>query len=147
MALLCISPEKKEAVASNVGDSKVFLFRKEVLKKISEDHNQAQSLVNLGLITEEEARIHKDKSKLTQYLGIFQEEMVLEPYVTDNIILEKEDIFLICSDGLTDMLSYTDIAQILKTDISLKDKCKKLVNNANNKGGNDNITVVLAQII
>lgn len=147
MALLCISPEKKEAVASNIGDSKVFLFRKNEFKKISEDHNQAQSLVNIGLITEDEARTHKDKSKLTQHLGIFQEEMVLEPFITDNIILEKDDLFMICSDGLTDMLDYEQIAEILKANISLKDKCKKLVEEANNKGGEDNITVVLAGLI
>ena len=147
MALLCISPEKKEAVASNVGDSKVFLFRKNELKKISRDHNQAQSLVDIGLITENEARTHKDKSKLTQHLGIFQEEMVLEPFITDNIILEKDDMFLLCSDGLTDMLDYEQIAEILKANVSLKDKCKKLVDEANNKGGEDNITVVLAGLI
>ncbi len=147
MALLCISSEKKEAVASNVGDSKVFLFRKNELKKISEDHNQAQSLVNIGLITEDEARTHKDKSKLTQHLGIFQEEMVLEPHISDNIILEENDLFLICSDGLTDMLSYDDIANILKGDKSLKDKCKRLVEEANKNGGEDNITIILSQII
>lgn len=147
MALLCISPEKKEAVASNVGDSKVFLFRKNELKKISEDHNQAQSLVNIGLITEDEARTHKDKSKLTQHLGIFQDEMVLEPFISDNIILEKDDLFLICSDGLTDMLSYDDISNIIKEDVSLKEKCKRLVEEANKNGGEDNITVVLAGLI
>ena len=147
MALLCISPEKKEAVASNVGDSKVFLFRNNELKKISEDHNQAQSLVNIGLITEDEARTHKDKSKLTQHLGIFQDEMVLEPFISDNIILEKDDLFLICSDGLTDMLSYDDISNIIKEDVSLKEKCKKLVEEANKRGGEDNITVILAEIL
>ena len=146
MALLCISPEKKEAVASNIGDSKVFLFRNNELKKISEDHNQAQSLVNIGLITEDEARTHKDKSKLTQHLGIFQDELVLEPYISDNIILEENDLFLICSDGLTDMLGYDAIEKILKDNLSLKDKCKKLVEKANENGGVDNTTVILAQI-
>ena len=91
--------------------------------------------------------LHKDKSKLTQHLGIFQEEMVLEPFITDNIILEKDDLFMICSDGLTDMLNYEQIAEILKSNASLKDKCKKLVGEANNKGGDDNITVVLAGLI
>lgn len=147
MALLCISPEKKEAVASNVGDSKVFLFRKNELKKISEDHNQAQSLVNIGLITEDEARTHKDKSKLTQHLGIFQDEMVLEPHITDNIILEKDDLFMICSDGLTDMLNYEEITAVLQDKLLLKEKCKKLVEKSNEKGGEDNITVVLAEIM
>ena len=147
MALLCVSPEKKEAVASNVGDSKVFLFRNGKLKRISEDHNQAQSLVNIGLITEDEARRHKDKSKLTQHLGIFQDEMVLEPHITDNIILEKGDLFLLCSDGLTDMLTYTEIESTLEINESLKGKCKKLVEQANRNGGEDNTTVILTKIL
>lgn len=147
MVLLCVSPEKKEAVASNLGDSKAFLFRNSVLKRISEDHNQAQSLVNMGLITEEEARTHKDKSKLTQHLGIVQDEMVLEPFITDHIIIEKNDLFVLCSDGLTDMLSYDEIANILRADSSLKEKCKKLVEEANKKGGEDNTTVILAEIL
>ena len=147
MALLCISPEKNEAVAANVGDTKVFLLRDKELKRISEDHNQAQSLANLGLISEEEARTHKDKSKLTQHLGIFQEEMMLEPYITDNIILKKNDLFLVCSDGLTDMLDYSEIADILNRDTTLKKICRKLIEVANTKGGDDNITAILAELI
>lgn len=146
MALLCISPQKKEAVASNLGDSKVFLYRNNELKKVSEDHNKAQSLVNIGLITEDEARTHKDKSVLTQHLGIFQNEMVLEPFITDNIIVEKKDIFVLCSDGLTDMLGYEEIVNILKLNVSLKRRCKQLVKEANKLGGGDNITVILAEI-
>jgi len=80
-------------------------------------------------------------------LGIFQDEMVLEPFISDNIILEKDDLFLICSDGLTDMLSYDDIAGILREDISLKDKGKKLVEEANKNGGEDNITIILARVV
>ncbi len=147
MALLCISPKQKEAVASNIGDSKVFLLRNNELRKISMDHNQAQSLVNVGLITEDEARTHKDKSKLTQHLGIFPDEMILEPHISDNVILKKNDIFLICSDGLTDMLSDPDIINILKRNAPLKKKCKKLVETANRNGGVDNTTVILAEIV
>ncbi|MBQ2941992.1 MAG: serine/threonine-protein phosphatase [Clostridia bacterium] len=147
IALLCISSEKQEAVAANIGDTKVFLYRNKELKKLSEDHNQAQSLVNLGIITEEIARTHKEKSKLTQHLGIFSEEMVLEPYITDSIILEKNDKFLVCSDGLTDMLNYAEISEIMENKMSLKKKCKKLVDKANNNGGEDNITVILAEIV
>ena len=146
MALLCISPEKEEAVASNIGDSKVFLVRDNELRKISEDHNQAQSLVNLGVITEDEARTHKDKSKLTQHIGIFPNEIIIEPYITDNIILKEKDLFLLCNDGLTDMIDYDEIKTILCVDLPLKDKCQKLVDRANDNGGEDNITVILAEI-
>lgn len=147
MVTICISPENDEAVVANVGDSKAYLYRNEVMKKISEDHNQAQSMVNIGIISEEEARTHKDKSKLTQYLGIFQNEMLIEPFLSDNIIMRKNDIFLLCSDGLTDMLENREIENVLKQKNGIKYKAKKLIDIANQKGGKDNITIILAQAI
>lgn len=147
MALLCVSSKKKEAIGANIGDSKVFVFRENRLMKISKDHNQAQGLVDMGIITEEEARTHKDKSKLTQHLGIFQNEMVLEPFITDSVIIKKNDVFVMCSDGLTDMLSYDEIENIIKIKCSLKSRCKRLVKLANEKGGDDNITVIMSEII
>ncbi len=145
-ALLCISPKVGEAVSANLGDSKIFYMHDKILKKISEDHNQAQTLVNMKMITEEEAREHPGKSKLTQHLGIFMEEMVLEPYISENILLSKGDIFIICSDGLTDMISDGDIIGILERRDSLIKRCKKLVKKAEENGGKDNITVILAEI-
>lgn len=142
--VLCISPKDNEAVVSNVGDSKAYLFRNGNLKKLSVDHNQAQSMVNIGIITEEEARTHKDKSKLTQHLGIFKNEMIIEPFLSDNIIVKKNDLFLLCSDGLTDMLDNKEIENILNQKNSAKRKAKQLIDSANQKGGNDNITVILA---
>lgn len=147
MAALCISPKEREAVAANVGDGKVYLFRDGRLKKLSEDHNQAQSMVNIGIITEEEARTHKDKSKLTQFLGIFQNEMIIEPFLSDNIMIRKNDIFLLCSDGLTDMLTHKEIEEILSGKNGAGSKVRSLVECANQKGGNDNITVILAQVV
>lgn len=146
VAAVCISPKSQGAIAANVGDSKVFLYRRSKLIKISEDHNEAQSLVSIGIISEEEARTHKDKSKLTQHLGMDSNELIIEPFISDNIILEKEDIFLLCSDGLTDMLSYKEIGDILKQNMSIKKVCKKLVDAANKHGGRDNITVILSKI-
>lgn len=145
VALLCISPEKSEAVTANVGDTKVFFFSDGELKKMSVDHNMAQSLVNLGVISEEEARVHRDKSKLTQHLGIFPGEMKIEPAVSDNIMLKKGDLFLICSDGLTDMVDFDRIQECLMMKASLKKRCKVLIDEANKNGGKDNITVILAQ--
>lgn len=147
MVTICVSPKQTEAVAANVGDSKAYLYRNGEMKKLSEDHNQAQSMVNMGIITAEEARTHKDKSKLTQYLGIFQSEMIIEPFLSDNVIIKKNDIFLLCSDGLTDMLDNGEIMEILNQKKSLKSRAKGLVELANQKGGKDNVTVVLAQAV
>lgn len=147
VVVMCISPKDKEAVAANVGDSKAYFFRNGSLKKISEDHNQAQSMVSIGVISEEEARTHKDKSKLTQYLGIFREKMIIEPFLSDNIMIQPKDIFLLCSDGLTDMLDNNEIENILNQKGSVTRKTKLLVEAANGKGGKDNITVILAQAL
>ena len=147
VSILCIHPQKHEAVAGNVGDSKAFLFRSQKLKKLSEDHNEAQSMVALGIITEEESRTHKAKSTLTQHLGIFQEEMVIEPFVSDTVMLKQGDIFLLCSDGLTDMLAYQDIEMILQKKGKLLTMAKRLVKQANANGGKDNVTVLMAKVV
>lgn len=146
LALLCISTEHNEAIAANVGDSKVFFLRGDTFLKITEDHNQAQTLVDLNVITEEEARLNPNKSILTQHLGIYPSEMVLEPYISDTIMLQANDIFLLCSDGLTDMLTNEEISECLKAKKDLDYRCKELVDKANQKGGRDNITVILAEM-
>lgn len=83
------------AVCCNVGDSRV------------------QHLVAMDLITKEEARTHKSRHVITQYLGIFEEEMVIEPAFTGEICLKDGDLFLLCSDGLTDMVTDEEIAEIM----------------------------------
>lgn len=147
IAMLCVAPERESAIIANVGDTKVLLYRDNKIERISEDHNQAQSLVNMGLISEEEARVHKDKSKLTQHLGIFAEELVLEPFISDYIPIKSGDYFIICSDGLTDMLSYDEISEIVGKRIKASKKTKELVSTANLKGGNDNITIILCEVV
>ncbi len=144
-ALLCSNPETNEAICANIGDSKVFIMRKGILQKISTDHNQAQTLVNLGVISPEEALTHPDKSKLTQYLGIYPNELVIEPCVSDVVMLHRGDLFLLCSDGLTDMLTLEEITNILNNKKSLKKRAKQLIEKANENGGKDNITVVLQE--
>ena len=147
IAMLCVAPERESAIIANVGDTKVLLYRDNKIERISEDHNQAQSLVSMGLISEEEARVHKDKSKLTQHLGIFAEELVLEPFISDYIPIKSGDYFIICSDGLTDMLSYDEISSVVCEKLCTQKKVKKLISQANEKGGNDNITVIMLEVI
>lgn len=147
VAVMCLAPERGEAIAANIGDTKVFYLRDNSLLKMSVDHNKAQQLVDLGIITEEEARIHKEKSALTQHLGISPGKMILEPAISDNIILKRNDLFLICSDGLTDMLTLDEIKVCLKKNTKIKKKCRELINMANANGGKDNITLIIAQVV
>lgn len=99
------------------------------------------------MITEEEARTHKGKSKLTQHLGIHPEEMVIEPEISEEIPIQKGDVFLVCSDGLTDVMNYNEIIQVLSLKLSTKRKCKRIIQTSNDNGGVDNITAIICEII
>ena len=130
---------------ANVGDSRAYLFRDGKLHCISKDHTISQTMVDSGMISYEESQKIKEKHMLTQHLGIFPGEMVLEPYF--NIFAAKEnDIVLLCSDGLTDMLSDSGIQSILQKQVNLKETTNNLVEKALENGGKDNVTVIVTKI-
>ncbi len=87
----------------NVGDSRVYLLRGNQLRRISMDDTTAQRLVNIGMITEEKAKTHPDRHRLTQHLGIFNHEMIIEPHISECIKVLDGDKFLLCSDGLMNL--------------------------------------------
>lgn len=127
----------------NVGDSRVYLLRNGELKQISEDDTTAQRMVNMGMLSADAAKTHKDRHKLTQHLGIFKDEMIIEPHISHSIEIKKDDIFLMCSDGLTDMLTDDEICMILNSGKSCKEICERLVKKALNNGGKDNVTTLV----
>ncbi len=130
---------------ANVGDSRAYLFRDGKLHCISKDHTISQTMVDSGMISYEESQKIKEKHMLTQHLGIFPGEMVLEPYF--NIFAAKEnDIVLLCSDGLTDMLSDSEIQSILQKQVNPKETTNNLVEKALENGGKDNVTVIVTKI-
>ena len=129
------------AKAYNIGDSRIYIFRNRKLKQLSLDHTQAQQMVKMGIITPEAAKTHKDRHILTQHLGIFTDEMLISPYSTDEILINDGDRFLLCSDGLTDMLDDSEIGQILNQDMPSEKTAKALVRTALENGGRDNVTV------
>jgi protein phosphatase len=145
MALVDICQNKLNIC--NLGDSPIFLFRDGTLQQLSVDHTEAQRMVDMGFMTAEEQRIKMKKSPLTQHLGIFEDELVIEPYVQRGISLHRKDIVLVCSDGLTDMLSQEEIASILEGADTLDWILKNLVDAALEHGGRDNITVLLARVM
>lgn len=120
-----------EFSAHNLGDSPIFKFSNGRLTKLSVDH--VASECGSG-----------QKPGLTQYLGVPEEEFVIEPYSKKDTF-SIGDRFLICSDGLTDMVSNFEIGNILKTD-NIKTSAQKLMETALENGGKDNITVVLCEI-
>jgi len=124
----------------NVGDSPVFLWRKGQLTQLSEEHTQR---VTYERTTGKKAPTKK-KFPLTQCIGIPREELLIEPFCAGGQI-QPGDIFLLCSDGLTDMLSTESICEILGKKQSVEQKVSALVSGALEAGGRDNITVICVQ--
>ena len=125
----------------HVGDSRIYRIRKEFMRKLTQDHSYVQKLVKDGTITKEEAEVHPKKNMLLKALGC---NAFVEPDVAVKGFL-KEDILLISSDGLTNMVKQDDIFQIATGNIEKAPQ--RLVDLANENGGMDNITVVIIKNI
>ena len=141
---LNINENKADIV--NIGDSRIYLLRDEEISQLSRDHTSVQQMIDLNILTKEAARSDPNRHKLTQHLGILPSEMLIEPYVTQTVIQEN-DIFLLCSDGLTDMLDDSAIEAVLKSNGKLDEKAEILYSDALQKGGKDNITIILVQVV
>ena len=125
----------------HVGDSRVYRIRKEFMRKLTQDHSYVQKLVKDGTITKEEAVHHPQKNMLMKALGC---NAFVEPDVMVKGFL-KDDILIMNSDGLTNLVSQEEIFREAKKDI--EQAPKELVNLANEKGGYDNITVIIIKNI
>ena len=125
-----------------VGDSRAYLIRDAEIKLATKDQSLVQQLVDVGQISEEEAETHMFRNVILQALGAQSE---LAP-VAGRVRLNREDVLLLCSDGLSGKLRAEDIRQIIKDSKGdLAAACGALVDEANRRGGEDNITVVLAR--
>ena len=143
IALLCI--EFNNIYIYNIGDSRVYLLHRRKLRQISEDHTQAMRSVKMGITTKKEAKIHPHRNKLTQYLGISPQELTIRPYHYKTKA-RPGDLFLLCSDGITDMLEDSEIENILKQKKTEKAIVTELIDKAMKKGGRDNITAMVLRI-
>ena len=138
--------EDEKLMVVNVGDSRVYRLRECKLKQLSEDHSIVQRLIKMGLLTKEEAQNHPQKHCITQYLGIQEEDMVIEPQLKSGVAIKKDDRYLLCSDGLTDMVSDAEIEVILRKEMPIKEAAEELLNTALEHGGVDNVTVILVEV-
>lgn len=126
----------------HVGDSRAYRVRGGELEQLTDDHSLVGELVRSGRLSPEEAEAHPQRSVITRALGT-------EPDVdvdTFTVEAEPDDVYLLCSDGLTDMVSQHDILKAVAASADLDDAARTLVDAANDGGGEDNITVVLFQI-
>ena len=128
-------------VLGHIGDSRCYCWRHGSLRQLTRDHSMLQEQVDAGVLTMEQAARAPGKNLLTRALGI-KEAM---PIDIQEVAVQAGDLYLLCSDGLTEMLSDGDIAQILGMDASLERLARTLVAQANALGGRDNVTVLLAR--
>lgn len=140
--------EDSQIRISNIGDSRAYLYRGGVFRQISVDHTEQSSMLRMQeqLGIERIIDIPSSKNTLTQHLGIQEDEFILEPADSEVIRVQKKDIYLLCSDGLTGMLQDTEISDVLSCDIDLQNKKKILIEKAMQAGGKDNITVILIEV-
>lgn len=141
---LCISNGR--ALALNLGDSRVYHFRGNSLVQLTQDHTEAERLIRLGFLSREEAENSPNTHLLSRYLGIAPEEGIVEADASQDILLQKDDIFLLCSDGLTNMVTQERIMNIIdKGNVPAKIS-QDLINESLNNGGLDNITCIVVKI-
>jgi PPM family protein phosphatase len=132
----------RQYAIGHVGDSRVYLSRDRKLQQLTKDQSLVQSWVDQGIMTAEDARYHPRKNIILQALGT-------QPMLSPDILTgeaQDHDIFLLCSDGLTDMVEDNAIQEVLASRRTLQDKLHALIKAALAAGGKDNVTAVLCEL-
>jgi serine/threonine protein phosphatase PrpC len=133
---------REAAFFAHVGDSRAYLVRRELVQQVSEDHSLVNEQIKAGMITAEEARHSRYKNIITRSVG-FEQEVVVDVM---GIALEVGDTFVLCSDGMSNLVDEKEILQIgSKVDVSAIPKA--FIDLANERGGDDNITVICVRVL
>jgi len=132
---------ENQFIVAHLGDSRCYLFKGNELKQLTSDHSLVNELIKKGELSPEEARTHPQKNIITKTLGISaNSDIDVHTYAW-----KHDDQLLLCTDGLTNMVTDQIIANVLESSITLEEKCLKLIEFANQAGGRDNVTVLLIQ--
>ena len=143
---------------ASVGDSRIYLIRGGKIQQVSVDHTWVQEAIEKGVITPEAAREHPNVHVIRRYLGspvppepdfrlkLSKEETDEQAESNQGLKLQPNDVLLLCSDGLTDLVWNDEILETIKSKSSLKEAADALIELANSRGGHDNITIVLISI-
>jgi len=132
----------KTYILGHVGDSKTYIFRQGALRQITKDHSLVQDQLDQGIITPAEARNHHLRHVINRAVGIGDTLAV-------DLIKGKSsegDVFLLCSDGLTDTVDDAALERVLSSERSLEQRVERLINLAKSSGGYDNITIILCEV-
>jgi protein phosphatase len=131
-----------DLVLGHIGDSRCYRLRQGEFTQITKDHSLLQEQIDAGLLTPEQAALSVNKNLVTRALGV-DETVLLEIH---EHTAEAGDLYLMCSDGLSDMVKDAEIARVLLLPQPIEQRAKALVDAANAQGGRDNITVLLVQV-
>ena len=130
-----------QVVLAHVGDSRIYIHQADALKQITKDHSFVQELLDMDMITKEEAQVHPQKNIVTRAVGIAAD-VDVDINVVDFLV---DETLLLCSDGLTDMVEETEALAILSDErLTIEEKADQLIALANDRGGRDNVSVVVA---
>lgn len=134
--------ENGEMYVAHVGDSRCYCFYKKKLSQVTEDHSLLNEYIKAGQITKEQAVNFPHKNVIMRALGM-KDNVIVDIMKRDALIGE---IYIICSDGLSDMITDPDIEEIMNRNLPLDETVQVLIDQANANGGKDNITIVLVKV-
>lgn len=138
----CLCFREGQAIYAHVGDSRIYRFRQHRLKQLTQDHSLFMDLLAAGKVEQEEALDFHGKNVITKAVGVSSS---LEPSISSSPA-QVDDIYLICTDGLSDFVSHQDLEASVASMTSLKNLSRVLLETAKRKGGQDNITLIVIKL-
>jgi len=136
---VCAIVDKNEVHLAHVGDSRAYVISKEEIRQVTKDHSYVQELIDKGEILQSESTTHSKKNVITRAVGIYSDVDI----DTMKLTLDEDEFLLLCCDGLIIHVNDSTIQEIVVNAKDPQEACMKLVNAANEKGGSDNISVIL----
>ena len=137
--VVCAVVDGKTVHLANVGDSRIYVISKEEIRRVTKDHSYVQELIDKGEISEEEALVHPKKNVIIRAVGIYSDIKV----DTMKLTLDDDESLLLCCDGQLIHVEDKEIQEVVLEADGPQEACKKLVDLANERGGEDNISVIL----
>lgn len=139
---VCLLFQNNKVYIANVGDSRAYRIRGGKIEQLTVDHSLVEEQMRAGILRPSEAREHRLKNIITRSVG-FQEEVEADIFART---LQEGDVFLLCTDGLYNMVTAEEMRDVVLNQ-SLKNACRHLIDIANSRGGDDNITVILTKTV
>ena len=138
-----VSIKDKAVKIYNVGDSRCYLYRDGTLTLLSKDHTLVSQLVEMNVITAEEAKTDKRRNQLYQHVGMMKDDVIISPFEGPGFDLAKDDMILLFSDGVTDVIDDDEIVSIIEETTNINKLTNRFLYRALKKGTKDNVTAMI----